>query len=127
MTYFLTRVDVLKAANAACGFIVTVGDEGLLAAALARPQATLLGHDAYPDLIDKAAALMQSLATNHPLIDGNKRTAWTSAMLFMWMNGDRRMTTATLDNDAAEAFVLDVATGHQDWEKVRDGLLQFFT
>lgn len=40
---------------------------------------TVFGLDAYPTLLTKAAALMKSLARNHALLDGNKRTAWAAA------------------------------------------------
>ncbi|MEU0296646.1 Fic family protein, partial [Streptomyces microflavus] len=53
-----------------------VRDYGLLESALARPQASVFGQDAYPDVWQKAAALMESLARNHGLVDGNKRIAW---------------------------------------------------
>jgi death-on-curing protein len=69
-------------------------DLGSLQAAVARPQATFEGRDLYPDLFLKAAALMQSLAGNHPFVDGNKRTAITAAALFLQQNGYRIMTSS---------------------------------
>lgn len=66
-----------------------VRDLGLLLSALARPQATFDGQDLYPDLFHKAGALMESLLQNHPFVDGNKRTAITSAAMFLRMNGYR--------------------------------------
>ena len=54
-------------------------DLGLLASAVARPQATFGGEDLYPDLLSKAAALMDSLVRNHPFVDGNKRVGITAA------------------------------------------------
>ena len=68
-------------------------DLGLLQAAVARPQATFDGADLYASLFQKAAALMESLAQNHPFVDGNKRTAITAAALFLLQNG--RLQTAT--------------------------------
>ena len=68
-------------------------DLGLLQAAVARPQATFDGVDLYPGLFEKAAALMESLAQNHPFVDGNKRTAITAAALFLLQNGRRLQTT----------------------------------
>ena len=50
-----------------------VRDVGLLDSALARPQSSAFGEDAYPTLRLKAAALMHSLVKNHSLMDGNKR------------------------------------------------------
>lgn len=72
MTEFFDRDDVLTAGALAVGAVLEVGDFGLLDAAVARPQATVYGVDAYPDLYTKAAALLQSLARNHALVDGNK-------------------------------------------------------
>lgn len=55
--------------------------------ALAAPQAGFGGEDAYPALIEKAAVLVEHLARNHPLPDGNKRAAFLSVWLFLEVNG----------------------------------------
>jgi len=57
-------------------------DKGRLEAALFRPQ---IGY--YNDLIEEAAALMESLANNHAFIDGNKRIAFTLTDVFLRLNG----------------------------------------
>jgi death on curing protein len=62
-------------------------DAGGLDAALARPQMTFGGEDLYPDLADKAAALLHSLVMNHPFVDGNKRVGAMAAELFLAVNG----------------------------------------
>ena len=107
--YYLDRDDVLTASAAALGQHPAVRDFGLLDAAIARPQSTVFGLDAYPDLFTKAAALLHSIARNHALVDGNKRTAWASAWVFLGANG------AILDNgfdiDLAEDFMNAIATG----------------
>uniref|UniRef100_A0A5Q5BFH1 Death-on-curing protein n=1 Tax=Mycobacterium sp. (strain MCS) TaxID=164756 RepID=A0A5Q5BFH1_MYCSS len=87
MTDYLDRDDVLTAGSIAFGAELTVRDYGLLDAAVARPKATVFGVDAYPRLWDKAGALLQSLARNHALVDGNKRTAWAAAWTFLHING----------------------------------------
>lgn len=70
----------------------------------------MFGEEAYPDVSDKAAGLLQSLAVNRPLFDGNERTAWLSCVSFLAMNGvDQRP-----DIDAAERLVIAVATGETD-------------
>ncbi|OBA75969.1 death-on-curing protein [Mycobacterium sp. 1554424.7] len=107
MTQFLDRDDVLTAGAAAVGQILTVSDYGLLDAAVARPRATVFGVDAYPDHLSKAAALMQSLARNHALADGNKRTAWAAAWTFLYING---IELGEFNVDDAEEFVNSVAT-----------------
>lgn len=111
MTAFLDRDDVLCAAAAALDDVPEVADYGLLDAAVARPSATVFGLDAYPSLLTKAAALLHSLARNHALVDGNKRTAWAAAWTFLTINGVE--LSPTYDVDAAERLMLDVATGVQ--------------
>ena len=64
-----------------------VRDWDLLASALGRPQATFDGEDLYSDIYIKAAALVQSLSSNHPFVDGNKRTALVTLEYFLYLNG----------------------------------------
>lgn len=64
-----------------------VRDLGLIESAVARPQSGFGGVYLYKDIFDMAAALLQSLLKNHPFIDGNKRTALTSASIFLQING----------------------------------------
>jgi len=106
VTEYLDRDDVLTAGAAAVGHALAVGDYGLLDAAVARPQATAFGVDAYPDDYAKAAALLQSLARNHAFVDGNKRTAWAAAWTFLYING---IGLADFDVDDAEVFMNEVA------------------
>ncbi|MFD3921768.1 type II toxin-antitoxin system death-on-curing family toxin [Streptomyces sp. NPDC058595] len=108
---YLSAEDVLVIAAHACGDMqVVVRDVGLLESATHRPSAAMFGEEAYPDLLDKAAALLQSLAVNHPLFDGNKRTAWLACVTFLALNGVQLRP----DIDAAERLVIDVATGGTD-------------
>lgn len=64
-----------------------VRDEGLFDSALARPQ-QLAAHGA-PDVADLAAAYAFGLIRNHPFIDGNKRTGFAAAQIFLRLNGHR--------------------------------------
>ena len=64
-----------------------IRDIGLVESAVARPRASFGGKDLYKGVFDKAAALLQSLLKNHPFVDGNKRTALSSAGIFLKMNG----------------------------------------
>lgn len=66
-----------------------IRDLGLIESAVARPGASFGGEFLYKSIFDKAAALLQSLLKNHPFVDGNKRTALTSAGLFLKLNGYR--------------------------------------
>lgn len=103
---YLTEEDILIIVGEAVGEVL-VRDHGLIASAVARPRASAFGEDAYPDLETKAAALMQSLARNHPLVDGNQRLCWVATGSFLWMNGRR----LTLTNDEAYDVVIAVAAG----------------
>ena len=64
-----------------------VKDVGLLASALDRPAASIFGADVYATLALKAAAQTQSIIKNHPMVDGNKRSAWFALNTFLVMNG----------------------------------------
>lgn len=75
-----------------------VRDLGLLESALMRPQT---GY--YKSLSLQASALMQSLAQNHPFIDGNKRVAFASTAIFLRMNGYQ----LKVDADNGESFLID--------------------
>lgn len=106
---YLTVQEALDLAQLACGEQeVTVRDLGLLASALHRPQSQMFGVEAYTDVFEKAAALLQSLAINHPLVDGNKRTAWICVVVFLDLNG---VDMAEVDQDRAFGLMLDVAAG----------------
>jgi death-on-curing protein len=87
VTEHLGLDDLLAAAEAALGRPPEVRDAGILEAATARSRATVYGEDAYPTLVDKAAALLHSVVTGHALVDGNKRLGWVAVRLFCRMNG----------------------------------------
>lgn len=107
MTRYLSLEQLLRIADAAIEGDVVVRDVGLLESALVRPQTTLFGEDAYPELHTKAAAMLHSLAGNHALIDGNERLAFAATAVFLGINGHRVETT---DGEVVE-LVLAVAAG----------------
>ncbi|WP_258534467.1 type II toxin-antitoxin system death-on-curing family toxin [Streptomyces sp. PT12] len=112
---YLSSGDVLTIAEYACDDMqVVVRDVGLLESAVCRPSASMFGEEAYRDLMEKAASLLQSLAVNHPLIDGNRRTAWLSCVTFLSING----VSLRPDIDDAEDLVIAVATGQLDEVKL---------
>ena len=106
---YLSVDDLMEIASSVVKDLV-IRDAGLLASAAARPRTTVFGADAYPRFVDKAAALLHSLARNHPLVDGNKRLAWAATRVFCLLNG--RDLVFTIDD--AEAMILAVAAGHLD-------------
>jgi death-on-curing protein len=58
----------------------------LLARAVHRPQATVFGAGACPEIDQKAAVLLESLVRNHALVDGNKRIGWLATVVFYGLN-----------------------------------------
>jgi death-on-curing protein len=96
VTDYLTPIEVLTIHADLIeryGGSTGVRDGGLLEAALYRPQT---GY--YADVVEEAAALWESLAQNHPFIDGNKRTAFAVTYTFLAINGLR------LTADASETY-----------------------
>ncbi len=85
----LDLADLTAVAVAALEAPMEVRDWGLLESALARPQATVFGQDAYPSVWEKTAALLHSLVRNHALVDGNKRVGFSAGVLLLRKKRDR--------------------------------------
>ena len=112
MIRFLTLDEVMVIVS---DMRLTIRDLGLLDSAIHRPMAAFAGQEAYPSLEVKAAALLHSLARNHPFIDGSKRYSWVATDVFLRLNGKR----SQLDQQPFVALVLDVAAGDlDDLEKI---------
>jgi death-on-curing protein len=105
---YLDLDDVLELAERVLGTPIPIRDVGLLGSAIARPQTTVAGRDAYPDIWTKAAALLQSIVNNHALIDGNKRLGWLATAVFLELNG---IDITDAGNDEVYDLVIDVASG----------------
>jgi death on curing protein len=88
-TRYLTVDDIRQINAAVLENPNLLRDLGLLESAVLRPQTTVGGADAYPGVVDKAAALFHSLTLNHAFVDGNKRTAVVALVIFLEMNGHR--------------------------------------
>jgi len=91
-----------------------VRDLSALLSALARPFQTFDNKEFYPTPIDKAASLLESIVSNHPFIDGNKRTAYVLARLFLLQN---RMDIKASQQDKYE-FVMSIASGKMRFEEI---------
>jgi len=89
---------------------VAYRDIGLLHAAAARPAATFDGKELYPELCDKAAALVHSVVRSHALVDGNKRLGLAALLVTLRVNGRR----LTLTNDQAYDLIVAIADGTLD-------------
>lgn len=116
---YLDIEDLLGLAVALLGDPPPLRDLGLLESAAARPRASAFGEHAYPDTWSKAAALLQSIVKNHPLVDGNKRLGWLATAVFLELNGVQATTAA---NDAVYDTVMEVAAGQLDVQEIAEAL-----
>lgn len=103
--------EVLQAHGGSAG----IRDEGLLDSAVAAPQATMMGKPMFKEPVEVAAAYLFYLCRNHPFIDGNKRTALATCLVFLSENG--LLKQERLDTDVWEQLVLDVAASRIDREE----------
>jgi death on curing protein len=102
MTLYITSIEVMVMHRTLIdryGGSPGLRDAGALESALFRPQS---GY--YADVVSEAAALFESLAMNHPFVDGNKRVAFACVDVFLRINGYRLK--------AGSAVVLRWMIGH---------------
>jgi death-on-curing protein len=126
MIHYLTPEQVLFLHSR---LISTIGgghgvrDIGMLLSALGRTQATFDGKELYPDIMLKAAALIDSLVRNHPFVDGNKRTAITASALFLRLNGyllqveNREMVRFALACAQSQLSLVEIAEWFRKYSK----------
>jgi death on curing protein len=90
-------------------------DQGGLESALARPYMTFDQTELYPEPVDKAAAILESIVINHPFVDGNKRAGYSLMRL--------TLNTFELDVSASDDeeydLVIAVATSQMDVDAIR--------
>ena len=118
-TEFLTLDDVLDLCRRLLGNPPPIRDIGLLGSAVARPQTTIGGADAYPTTTEKAAAILQSLVINHALIDGNKRLGWLAAAVFLEIN---HLSVAHISNDDVFDLVMHIASTNPPLSEIEERL-----
>ena len=116
---FLDLDDVVDLAVALLGDPAPIRDIGLLGSAVARPRTTAFGEDAYPDIWNKAAALLDSIVKNHALVDGNKRLGWLPTAVFLEING---VEISRACNDDVYDLVIDVAAGYSTVDAIAERL-----
>ena len=91
-----------------------IRDIGLLESALAMPEVSFGGTYLHTDIYAMAAAYLFHIISNHPFLDGNKRTGTAVALFFLKLNG----IDHDIDDDALEALVLSVACGETGKEEI---------
>jgi death-on-curing protein len=114
-TEYLDLDDLVDLARTLLGDPPPIRDIGLLGSAAARPQTTAFGEDAYPDLLTKAAALLQSIVNNHALVDGNKRLGWLATAVFLELNG---IKASRASNDEVYELLIWIASSNPDLDEI---------
>jgi death-on-curing protein len=112
------HAEVLSAHDGLAG----MRDEALLESAVAAPQATMMGQAFFTEPVELAAAYLFYLCCNHPFVDGNKRAALATCLVFLSENG--LLPAEELATDAWEKLTLDVAAGELDREQTTARLKQ---
>lgn len=98
-----------------------VRDVNMLESAIARPFQTFDNQELYLDSFEKVAALFESLIKNHPFIDGNKRTAFLAAIVFLYKSGYELMAAS---DETTYDFVVSVASSPISFTDISDWFRQ---
>ncbi len=129
MRFSYLTVEAVKAIHAevlaAHGGSAGVREEALLESAVAAPQATMMGETLFTDPLEIAAAYLFYLCRNHPFVDGNKRTALATCLVFLSENG--LLPNERLDADAWETLIIDVAASRLDREQTTTRVRELIT
>jgi len=96
-----------------------IRDVGLLESALGTPQATFGAEWLHPSLPEMASAYLFHICKNHPFVDGNKRAALASALVFLGVNG--------MEVDASESEMHDLVLGVAAGTRTKADVSVFFT
>jgi death on curing protein len=96
-----------------------VRDKGILESAIGRPFQTFDGKDLYPDPVEKAAAIFESIVSNHPFVDGNKRTAYVLLRLVL----KRNQLDIKVGQDVKYDFVIKAAKGELTFDQIKAWIL----
>ena len=92
-----------------------IRDRAILESAIGRPFQTFDGIDLYPNPVDKAAAIFESVVSNHPFVDGNKRTAYVLMRLIL----KEHNFDINVDQNEKYDFVLKAAKGELTFDKIK--------
>jgi len=95
-----------------------IRDRGILESAINRPYQTFDQNELYPLTVDKAAAIFESIISNHPFVDGNKRTAYVLMRLILLENN----LDIHAEQDERYEFVISAAKGEIKFDKIREWL-----
>jgi len=117
MIQYLSAEEVIAIHDALItkfGGLDGIRDRSLLESAVANPTTSVFGQEMYPSVFDKAACYLFSISRNHPFLDGNKRTASLSCLIFLRQNGKEPV----YDEDTFLEFIVSVAEGNVEKEEI---------
>lgn len=95
-------------------------DESLLLSAINRPFQTFDGKDLYPTIVEKSAAIFESIIINHPFIDGNKRVAYAMMKMLLIEEGFQLNST----KEETYNFVIETSKGNLRFNEIKDWLIE---
>jgi len=123
MVRYLSAADIYVINENIVGHRPEVRDRRLLRSAADRPLIKVFGEEQFPTIVDKAAALLHSLAYHHLFGDGNKRTAQEAVEMFLEANGYK----LTCNQQKVADFILEIAQGQHRVEAVSEWLKEHTT
>ncbi len=101
------------------GGAIGIRDRGILESAIGRVFQTFDGIELHPSPVDKAAAIFESIVSNHPFVDGNKRTAYVLMRIILKDNN----LDITARQEEKYAFVLKAAKGELSFDHIKDWII----
>ena len=120
--HYLSAVDILAIHDRIIeetGGLVGVRDAGLLQSIAQRPKTAFGGVEQFPDVFIKAATYLESIATYHVFLDGNKRAALSAAAVFLHLNG----FNTSFPIEQSERFILATAQRKHSLEEITAWLI----
>jgi len=109
-------INVAMIQRYSSGEQIGVREVGLLESAVLRRKSSAFGEDANPTVYEKSAVLFASLGQNHPFHNANKRTAFTSTVIFLRYNG----LQFKMDTKYAEDLTVDVVNHKYEFEELAE-------
>jgi death-on-curing protein len=116
----IIAINVAVIQKYSLGEQIGVKSQSLLESAVARPQSSAFGEDAYPSLFAKGASLFESLGQNHPFQNANKRTAFTALVIFIQFNG----FLLKMESKFAEDFTVNMVEHKYTFEQITEIIRQ---
>ena len=112
----IVKLNVIQIKRYSPRETIGVIDKNALSMAVNQPRQHIFGKDLYPDEFIKAAVLLINLIKKHPFNNGNKRTAFLAAYVFLKING----FSLTMENQEVVEFVVNIATYQGEFDDLKE-------